>query len=102
MKKLFLAAAVFILTIISARLATAQVYVPGYPYYPPYGYGSPYDDPQYYDPYAELHALHYQLYLPYSYYSYYCCAPAIIVPPGPPAIIIRPAPRGTVQSGTRR
>jgi hypothetical protein len=97
MKKLFLAAAVLIVVMISARFAAAQVYLPAYPYYAPYDYGTPYSDPQY-DPYAELHALHYQLYLPYTYYSYYCCAPAVIVPPR----MINPAPRPTTPGPPRR
>src|SRR5690349_18129442 len=98
MKKIFLVIAVFVLVMMSAQFAPAQVYVPGYPYYAPYGYGygAPYADPQYYDPYAELHALHYQLYLPYPYYSYYCCAPAVIVPPPAPPSVINPAPRPAV------
>ena len=93
MKKLFVAAAVFASVMLSARFAPAQVYVPGYPYYAPYGYAAPYAEPQYYDPYAELHALHYQLYLPYPYaypyYGYYCCAPVVTAPPR----VINPAPR---------
>jgi hypothetical protein len=95
MKKHFLALAVFVFTLLAAHFASAQVYLPGYPYYAPYDYAAPYADPQYYDPYAELHAMHYQLYLPYPYYSYYCCAPAVIAPPAPP-IVVNPAPRPAV------
>lgn len=100
MKKLFSLAAVLILVMISARFAAAQVYLPGYAYYAPYDYGTPYSDPQY-DPYAELHALHYQLYLPYSYYSYYCCAPAVIAPPAPPRVI-NPTPRPGVPRAAQK
>src|SRR5690348_7770402 len=110
MKKLFLAAAVFVLAMVTAGFAPAQVYAPGYPYYPPYGYGygygypTPYGDPQY-DPYAELHALHYQLYLPYPYYSYpyygyYCCAPGVIAPSTPP--VTNPGPRPGVPPPGRK
>ncbi|HTM10676.1 MAG TPA: hypothetical protein VL754_19980 [Verrucomicrobiae bacterium] len=102
MKNLFLGAIFFGLSLLSARIASAQGYIPDYFYYPPYAYETPYGDPQAYDPYYELHTLHYQLYLPpYQYYSY-CCAPTVIVPPAPPPIIIRPAPRGGVTHGTRR
>ena len=101
MKKLFFAA-VFALAFLSAGAAPAQVYLPGYPYYAPYGYGELYGDPQYYDPYYELHVLHYQLYLPYPYYSYYCCAPAVIVPPAPPRVGINPAPRPNLPPAPRR
>lgn len=103
MKKFLLVIAVFVFVTMSAPFVAAQVYVPGYPYYAPYGYGyeAPYANPQY-DPYAELHALHYQLYLPYPYYSYYCCAPAVIVPPAPPRVVVNPAPRPAVPPAARR
>jgi hypothetical protein len=96
MKK-FLFSAVLFFGVMSARFAQAQVYVPGYSYYAPYGYAAPYAEPQYYDPYAELHALHYQLYLPYPYYAYpyygyYCCGPVVTVPPR----VVNPSPRPAV------
>jgi hypothetical protein len=57
--------------------AKAQMY---WPYaHPPYGYGAPYQPypyPQYYDPYYDLHVMHYQLYLQqYAGYPIYqpCC-----------------------------
>ena len=47
--------------------------------------------PQQYDPYYELHVLHYQLYLPQYQY---CCVAGGIVVPGP----IAPLPPGVVKS----
>jgi hypothetical protein len=56
-------------------------------YYSPYWNGAQHPFyPQQYDPYYELHVLHYQLYRPqyqlYYPYPYYCCAPGAIVIPG--------------------
>jgi hypothetical protein len=98
MKKIFTALAFFGLFLLTARIAGAQYYGP-YPYYPyPYAYGTPYDDPSQYDPYYELHTMHYQLYLnPYGYYPYWG-APVIVTPPAPPRVVVRPPPatRGNV------
>ncbi len=100
MKKIFTALAFLGLLLSTARIAGAQYYAP-YPYYPysPYGYGAPYSDPSQYDPYYELHTMHYQLYLdPYGYYSPYWNGPAVVAPPprpappAPPRVVVRPPP----------
>jgi hypothetical protein len=97
MKKIFAALAFFSLFISTAGIAGAQYYAP-YPYYPyaPYGYGAPYSDPSQYDPYYELHTMHYQLYLdPYGYYYPYWNGPVGIAPPAPPPpprVVRRPPP----------
>jgi hypothetical protein len=102
MKKIFFAAMFFCLLVLPARLALGQGYVPDYYYDPPYG--TPYGDPRAYDPYYELHALHYQLYLnPYQYQSYpYYVAPPIIARPARPPIIVSPMPRRSIPRGNRR
>lgn len=96
MKKIFTALIFIGLLLTTAGVAGAQYYPP-YPYYPypPYAYGAPYGDPSQYDPYYELHTMHYQLYLdPYGYYYAYPNGPAVVAPPAaaPPRVVVRPAP----------
>jgi hypothetical protein len=72
----------------------AQMYGP-YPY-SPYWDGvqyQPYPYPQQYDPYYDLHVMHYQLYLPqYSGYPIYqsCCFIGGIAPLWSPSFVTRP------------
>ncbi len=101
MKKIFTALAFFGLLLTTSGIAGAQYYGP-YPYYPypPYPYAAPYGDPSQYDPYYELHTMHYQLYLdPYGYdYPYWngtvgvAPSPAPPVRPAPPRVVVRPPP----------
>ena len=97
MKKVFAALSFLGLFLLSARIAGAQAYAPYY--YDPYApcaYGAPYGDPSQYDPYYELHTMHYQLYLdPYGFYPY-CSAPLVVAPPAPPRVVVRPPARGNV------
>ena len=105
MKKLFTALVFFGLFLLTARIAGAQDYAPYYYYpYAPYAYGAPYGDPSQYDPYYELHTMHYQLYLdPYGFYPYWS-APVIVTPPAPPRVVVRPPPatRGNVPPAAAR
>jgi hypothetical protein len=80
MKALILAIGVMGVIVLGHREATAQMYAP---YPAPYWDGAqyqPYPYPQQYDPYYDLHVMHYQLYLQqYAgypvYQSFYqpCC-----------------------------
>jgi hypothetical protein len=104
MKTIFLSIAFMGLLVLGSHEAKAQLYEP-YPY-APYGYAVPYQPypyPQLYDPYYDLHVMHYQLYLqPYAGYPYYqpCCfvggvgpvwtPPVVVVPP---LRIVGPRPR---------
>jgi hypothetical protein len=99
MKKIFLTAMFVCLVLLGVRDVQAQVY-DSY-YYDPYWDGAQYQQyPQEYDPYYELHALHYQLYLP-QYQAYpgyrFCCGVGGFVVPGPvvplPPIIVNPRSR---------
>jgi hypothetical protein len=102
MKKVFTALAFLALFLLSARIAGAQVYAPYYyDPYAPYAYGAPYGDASQYDPYYELHTMHYQLYLnPYGYYPYWN-GPVIIAPPAPPRVVLRPPASGSVPPSHR-
>ena len=106
MKKILLAIGFTTALVISSAPARAQV---------PYGY-DPYgayvevqpDYPQAYDPYYQLHVIHYQLYLqPYGYYYPYY-APRVVVPGAPviaaPGVVGRTAAplRSTVPVVKRR
>ena len=83
MKKIVVTMAAVLLGMVLSGSAAAQAY-------DPYGYGAyapdPYAYAQVYDPYYELHQIHYQLYLrPYGYYPYaYFAAPAVPVVVAPP------------------
>jgi len=102
MRKVFTALTFLALFLLAARIAGAQDYAPYYYPYPPYGYGAPYGDPSQYDPYYELHTMHYQLYLdPYGFYPYWS-APVIIAPPAPPRVVVRPPARGSVPPRSAR
>ena len=98
MKKIFLAVMFLCLVTLSARDVQAQVYDS---YYGSYWGGYQYQgDPQQYDPYYELHVMHYQLYLPQNELYYSCCFQTGIVVPGwtapvvpPRSTAINPAPR---------
>lgn len=84
MKKL-----VFVMALISliaaATAARAQVYDP---YANPYGYAPADAYPQVYDPYYQLHVIHYQLYLGgYNYYPYPYFVPVAPVVVAPPAVV---------------
>ena len=64
MKKIFLIAMFLCLVVLGARVVHAQPYDPNYDYNP-YWNGAQYQgEPREYDPYYELRAMHYQLYLP--------------------------------------
>jgi hypothetical protein len=81
MKAMLLLAIALIILVLGNQQATAQMYQP-YPYVP-YENGvqyQPYPYPQQYDPYYDLHVMHYQLYLQqYPVYPVYpsfyqpCC-----------------------------
>jgi len=100
MKKIVMAVMFLCLVVLASHGVQAQVYDPYYS--SPYWNGAQYQaDPQEYDPYYELHAMHYQLYLPqYQLYSLCCFQRGILVPgwaaapviPLPP-VIINPSPR---------
>lgn len=94
MKKILVTAAFLGLFLLAGQNAGAQ-YADYQDYYAaPYWDGYPYDYPyaQQYDPYYELHVMHYQLYLPpYPAYSY-CCVPSIGVPSAPPRAAVNPRP----------
>ena len=97
MKRIFVAVMFLCLVVFGIRQVEAQPYDPSY--YDPYWNGSQY---QFYaqqsDPYYELHALHYQLYLPeyqaYPGYPYCCVAGGFVVVPQPitppPPVIVKP------------
>ena len=89
MKRLFVTT-ILLCAVVGFGEAGAQEYYPGY--YEPYWDGSQYQpDAQQYDPYYELHVLHYQLYKAYPTYPY-CCALA------PGIIVVAPArPHGSVK-----
>ena len=99
-KKIFLIVMFLCLVVLSARGVQAQAYDP-YFYYNPYWSGAQYQgEPQEYDPYYQLHAMHYQLYLPqYQPYASCCFQGGVVVPGwyGPPAplppIIVNPGPQ---------
>ena len=88
MKKIFLVMFLCLVTL-SARDVQAQV---NDSYYGSYWGGYQYQgDPQQYDPYYELHVMHYQLYLPQSEFYYSCCfQTGIVVVPGWTAPVVRP------------
>lgn len=82
-KKIFLIGMFLCLLVLSGRGVQAQVYDPYFYYnYNPYWSGAQYQaEPQQYDPYYELHAMHYQLYLPqYQPYALCCFQRGIVVP----------------------
>ncbi len=88
MKKLLLAIAT--LSLVTVFSGTARAY---YPYY--YESYAPYSvEVQSYDPYYELHQIHYQLYLrsyPTVVYPYYVRPVRVFV--GAPVVVTTPAPR---------
>jgi len=93
MKAIFFAIMLMGLLVLGSQEVRAQ-------YYDPYSQYQPYPYAQRYDPYYDLHVLHYQLYLPqYPGYPFYqsCCfatgvpvlaQPAIPVPV--PHVIVAP------------
>src|SRR5215510_2315120 len=93
MKGIFATVILAGLVLLAAHRVGAQTYVPGYyaPYWntPEYQYYA-----QQYDPYYDLHVLHYQLYLPqyqvYPGYSYCCVSGGVLLPapiaPRPPVV----------------
>ena len=100
MKAIFLAIALMGLLALGGDEAKAQMYGP-------YGYGSYWDGvpyqsypyPQEYDPYYDLHVMHYQLYLQqYGVYPYYqpCCFAGGIAPLWSAPVIVTPPRRGIV------
>jgi hypothetical protein len=103
MKTAFLAVMLIGLIVLSTHDVQAQVYGPYY--YPPAWNGAQYQGyAQEYDPYYQLHVLHYQLYLPqylpYQTYPSCCFAAGVGVPwwstpiIPPPQVIISPRPPG--------
>jgi hypothetical protein len=116
MKALLFSIALMGLLVLPSGKAGAQTYEP-YPYVPygndvPYGSGVPYGAypyPQQYDPYYDLHTMHYQLYLQQQYPGYPIYQPCCLaVGPvlGPPVVVSRPrviiAPRLPVFGFRRR
>jgi len=101
MKAIFLSIALLALLVLGSHEVKAQMYEP-YPY-GAYWDGSqyqPYPYPQQYDPYYELHVMHYQLYLQqYPGYPIYqpCCFVGVPVWSPPvvrsPRVIIAPRSR---------
>ena len=96
MKKILLAIGFTTALVILSAPARAQV-PHGYDPYGAYVEVQP-DYPQAYDPYYQLHVIHYQLYLqPYGYYYYpgYYAAPRVGVPAAPvvaaPGVVSRSA-----------
>lgn len=83
MKAIFLSIALMGLLVLGSHEVKAQMYGPGYaPYWGGVQY-QPYPYPQQYDPYYELHVMHYQLYLQqYPGYPIYqpCCFVGGIAP----------------------
>ena len=103
MKTAFLAVMLIGLIVLGTHEVQAQAYGSPY-YYPPSWNGAQYQGyAQAYDPYYDLHVLHYQLYLPqYQPYPTYpsCCFAAGVGVPwwstaiiAPPQVIISPRPR---------
>ena len=95
MKVTFLSVALMALLVLGSHRANAQMYGP-YPY-APYGDGvqyQPYPYPQQYDPYYELHVMHYQLYLQqypgYSVYQPCCFVGGVVAPVWSPPVVRRP------------
>jgi hypothetical protein len=94
MKVIFLSVALMTLLVLGSHQANAQMYGP-YPY-APYWDGvqyQPYPYPQQYDPYYELHVMHYQLYLQqYPGYPVYqpCCFVTGVAPVWTPPAVRRP------------
>jgi hypothetical protein len=85
MKAIFFAIMLMGLLVLGSQEVRAQYYNPA-----PYWGGSqyqPYSYPQQYDPYYDLHVLHYQLYLP-QYPIYQSCCFAAGVP-----VLVQPAIR---------
>jgi hypothetical protein len=98
-KKIVMAIAAMGLMLALAGAVRAQVY--GYPY----SYGAyPPDDPYVaYDPYYELHLIHYQLYLgSYGYYPYPYFVPFAPVIAVPPAVAARRPLRTTAPTARKR
>ena len=90
--KTFLSA-IAIASLVAVDSSVAQAYDPYYYYeaYDPYAVSVQYAPP--YDPYYELHQIHYQLYLrPYVVYPYpfFVPSPARVVVVGPPPVVGAP------------
>ncbi len=109
MKTAFLMVMLAGLFFLGASDLGAQAYP--YPYY--YWDGFQYQQywPQAYDPYYELHVLHYELYLPQYQYQPYpiapplypsCCFAGGIVISRPPAFVSRPLPGARLPVMRRR
>ncbi|HEY1266296.1 MAG TPA: hypothetical protein VGH16_03505 [Candidatus Binatia bacterium] len=95
MKKALLAIGTAALLFVLSPAAHAQV--PYYGYDPYAAYAQP-DYPQAYDPYYQLHVLHYQLYLqPYGYYYY--TPPPVFVPGAP--VVVAPSIAAPAGAGSR-
>jgi hypothetical protein len=101
MKAIFLSIALMGLLVLGSHDVKAQMYGP---YGAPYSAGvqyQPYPYPQQYDPYYDLHVMHYQLYLQqYPGYPFYqpCCFAGVGPVWSPPVVtrpqvIIAPRPR---------
>jgi hypothetical protein len=100
MKAIFLSIALMGLLVLESREVKAQMYGPyGAPYWGGVQY-QPYPYPQQYDPYYDLHVMHYQLYLQqYPGYPIYqpCCFAGGVPVWSPPVVrrpeVIAPRPR---------
>ena len=89
MKAIFFAIMLMGLLVLGSQEVRAQYYDP-YTYAPGSQYHQPYPYAQQYDPYYDLHVLHYQLYLPQypGYPLYQSCCFAVGVP-----VLVQPAIR---------
>jgi hypothetical protein len=99
--KIFLSA-IAIASLVAVYSGAAQAYDPYYDAYDPYAV------PVQYDPYYELHQIHYQLYLrPYAVYPYpfFIPSPARVVVVGSPVVVGMPfvaTPARPAQAARRR
>ena len=106
MKAIFLSIALMGLLVLGSHEAKAQMYG-SYPY-APYWDGvqyQPYPYPQQYDPYYELHVMHYQLYQQqYPGYPIYqsCCFIGGFAPIWSPPVVRRPQVASPPRSFKRR
>jgi hypothetical protein len=100
MKKSTLAMTLLVLLVLGSRELWAQAY--GSYYYGPYWNGLLYQQYYPYDPYYELHVMHYQLYLPshQTYPIYYPCCYAwgVAIPRWSTPVVVLPQPVITSQT----
>ena len=96
MKTTFWILVLLVILAVGAHRVEAQAIYQSY--YAPYAYGTPYPVPvQEAYPYAQLEAVHYQLYVPYHqgypvypFYQPCCITGPVIIPPAPVVVRSRP------------